>query len=330
MNKYLFPTIVFSLISCVAWAADFSQDTSAGKSLGKDESLSVKGSKEDRSSKTKSRGSESNKSKSQRSESRRGGNSSLDASIPARALFTEEIRYKLPEDLGLAITADATGKISLTEAELLQSTAKSNARISSVTEEKPVREYLYEVAKFGAVVGQAQLNLNDDISKIGVIQRNKSGELEVTGLGADDIKTLANGAFKRAKTTITDPRIKSGLDAILNDKTPCRFAGEPSQIVCGTTALVLNTPPNLKYNGVEWYGGSYAGISGSYRASSSWSWSKALENASGSSSFDRNVADDLESQGKSVEAVMTRKKAVERSKSNKTNMSPSKFLPGHQ
>lgn len=88
--------------------------------------------------------------------------------------------------------------------------------------------------------------------------------------------------------------------------------------------LHLTAPPTLRFRSVEWFGGAFAGINGNYKIASDWSWQRALEDSTGSSSFARKTADELEARGDAFDATMTRKQAVERSRTNKSSTSSGK------
>ena len=229
----------------------------------------------------------------------------------------------LPVDFGLAAQNDDSGWVNTTDQGWLEQQAKSGRKVSAITDESALRRYINTVASFGARAGQAQILLKNWINKIGGVQKAKGGEYEITGLGADDIVSLAAAAWLQAEN-ITDRRIKQDLERILSDKTPCRLSGDVANIACGAMVINLAAPPSLRFRTVEWYGGAFAGISTSYKVSSAWSWQKALEDSTGSNSFTRRTADELEAQGNAFDATMTRKRAVERSRTNKSTMSSGK------
>lgn len=313
------------IITSTAFAADFSVDTNEGKNNNQDRTPTTKFLYDYKKSDLNSSGSDTTNSSNDKRGGNVGGGGGLDLSIPAKALLAEEIFYKQAADFGLS-AQNREGWIDTSMQEFLNQAAKSGVLVATVTDESLVRNYLLEVAKYGARAGQAQLLLNSWISQVGKIRKSKSNDYEVTGLGAADLVTLAAGAWMQAEK-ITDNRIRRQLDEIVTDKTPCRMFGEPTTIQCGATVFQITAPPSLKYKGVGWYGDAYAGVSGVYKVSSNWSWSKALEYTTGNSSFTKKQADELESQGHALEAVLTRKTAVERSKASKTNMGPSKFMP---
>jgi len=122
--------------------------------------------------------------------------------------------------------------------------------ISSVTDEEALRNYIKTIVCFGARAGQAQILLNNWIRKIGGVKQLKGGEYEITGLGADDLVSLAAGAWLQAEK-ITDTRIKRDLDRILSDKSPCRLAGNTSTVVCGAVVVELAAPPSMRVRSID-------------------------------------------------------------------------------
>lgn len=316
--------VVLCLSVGAAAHAEIISEAGTGQTAGRDKIMSIKKSIENKVSDTKSRGTESNTNRSSKKSGSLGGSTSLDLTIPARALIPDEVEYRLPVDFGLAVKPEP-GWMGIDQYALavLEAHAKAGVEVSNITDEAAVRRYLHTVAIFGARAGQAQIYLNNWIAKIGRIKKGRAGDYEVQGLGADDLVTLAAGAWIQADK-ITDARIRTDLDAILNDRTPCRLAGDTSTVQCGAAVLQLAAPPTLRYRAVEWFGGAFAGINGSYKVSSAWSWQRALEDGQSSSSFARRTADELEAQGDAFDATMTRKQAVERSRHNKSSLSGGK------
>jgi hypothetical protein len=91
-------------------------------------------------------------------------------------------------------------------------------------------------------------------------------------------------------------------------------------------------------SGLPWYvaegmNTGFAGVTASYKVASSWSWSKALEDAKSDSRFTKyakeasTAAEHLEAEGKSFEAAMSRRKAVEQMQGSKQGLSAGKFMP---
>jgi len=195
----------------------------------------------------------------------------------------------------------------------------------------------------GAQTGQAILYLQDMVAKFGAVTRDKKGNIEVVGLGQDDLITLADGAMIAAGKPegLKDKRIKAKLDKVTTAPFPsCRFAGDLTSIQCGTISLTLSSPPTVKLQAVEWFrlgeggAGSFAGLSSSYKVSSAWSWSKMLEDAKNNSRFTKlaqeasTSAEKMESEGRGFDAVMVRKKSLDAMTANKAGVGPGKFMPG--
>lgn len=343
LRKPLLGALVVSALALpsIAMAADTSFDTNLDKKDSKERSMSIKVNRDVkdtdsfRDSSTKSHGRESNLSSSKKQSGNIDRSGGLDMTIPARALFTADVvKYKLPADLGLA-AVERGGWINTTAQEYYAQAAKSGVLVSRLADEQAVRDYLRAVAELGAVAGQAVIYLQQDLAKVGGPRKTVSGDIEITGIGLDDLLLLTEAAIVRAEKTITDSRIRNRLVSMLADKTPCRLAGENSNIECGKATLTLTTPPTLKYQGVDWYGPeSLAGLKATYKIASNWSWAQSLEEASQDSRFKKlaieasKAAEHAESQGKGFEAALARKKAVERAQASKQQMGPGKLLPG--
>lgn len=75
------------------------------------------------------------------------------------------------------------------------------------------------------------------------------------------------------------------------------------------------------------------GYSGSYKISKSWSYQDAIEKLKSISKYSKwavevaKYSEQLESQGKTKEATMLKKRAWEIAKSGKYTVSPSKLIP---
>jgi hypothetical protein len=329
-------------------AADLTTDNSSDSKISSDKNLSIKNSTEKKDSKTKrksksvSQGRDKTEGSSDKESGSVADNGGLDTVLPAPLLFIDWVPPipRLPSDFGLS--GEQHGYINVTVQEYLSQAARVNKLVTDVVTEKnanALRQYLIDVAESGAVLGQAQLYLQGDTSRLGKILRKEDGTVEVRGLGQDDLLLLATAALKRAQAQITDTRIRKQLNKIRADTTPCRFVGEPSLIQCGLAVLTLSSPPVLKLTGMPWYAADgfntgFAGISASYKVASSWSWSKALEEAKSDSTFTKwateasIAAENLEAQGKSLEASMTRRKAIEKMQKSGQGLSASKFIPG--
>lgn len=243
---------------------------------------------------------------------------------------------KLLSDFGLGskITEYA---IDATRAEFLAKSAGTNGNIAALTDEEPIREYIQALAIYGAIVGQSYIYLNEEIGKLdnALHTTGKKGritkgvrDIKVEAVGSADFDILARSAlYKVFQTGITDTMLKRTMERALNNKSQCRFAksGDMDGIACGEIKLRLDSPPELLIAGVQWAGSSFAGYQGSYKMSSSWSYSQTLDKLQSVSQSSRIAveyakrAEDAESKGKGAEAVIAIKQGVD--VSSKTNNS---------
>jgi len=311
--------------SSLAYSADVSSDITHGKSDSQDQSVSLRTSVEKKISASKSESHDSSNSSSRRKNNSKSRDGKLDLTLPFRAFIPEDVEYRQAADLGLAASVEGGGMINTTMAEWYDQAKKSSAFISSFANEDPIRDYIEELARFGARAGQAQINLNKYFAELGA-KKAKNGVTEVTQLGADDLAPIAVEAWVAAES-ITDSRIKAGLAAILRYKSECRFTSS-GDVDCGNILLSLSSPPSLKLRGMVWYGqDQFAGLSGNYAVSSSWSLSDTFEKAQGVSNAKRSEVSDLLAKGKATEAADSRRKSISKDRSSKASVSPSKFIP---
>lgn len=275
--------------------------------------------------KSRSEGTESRTEAVGRTGAQVGANSALDLRLPVQTLFALPVSHSLlPSDFGWTGQL-RSGAVDVSQADYYRQKASVNSPLSPAEQAK-IRDYFLQVARGGARVGQAMLNLEQDVPRIGKATRNKAGDIEVRGLGAEDLRMLSRGAMKRAGEKVTDGRIAAKLTELegMVGAEPCRWQGDVSRIQCGRAVLELTTPPNLTADGVEWYGHSFAGLTATYAAASSWSWSQGLDDMQRDSKFNRFAKDvavtteTMMTEGKAVEAVLTKKQAVERSTGVKT------------
>jgi len=341
--------LVLVMAAGVASATEFSHDTSDDSKDSKEKSLSQKNSNDEKDSKTKrkskskSTGKDKTDSDSDKKSGSLGENRGLDISLPAQSLFTElplDV-YLLPADFGWSGYMGG-GVTNTSTADFYRNQAANNAPLEAEPQTK-VQEYVLQILRAGARTGQAILDLQKQIAAFGAVTKDSKGNIEVTGLGEEDLLTLANGCMAATATqgAIKDKRIKLKMDSILkNGVPPCRFQGDLSAIQCGRISLQLSSPPALKVDALEWWrlgeggAGSFAGLSGSYKVSSAWSWSQALESARNDSRFTKiaseasTSAEKMESEGRTFDAVMSRKKSLDAMTANKAGVGPGKFMPG--
>jgi hypothetical protein len=340
-------TIATIALAGKVYAADLSVDSSQDQKIGKDKSVAAKSSSETRDSKTKrksytkSKGGDSNISQSHKFAAAMDKQNSLDLQLPIAALFLQDTQlWKTSADFGLGGDM-GDGVIFATAQEYQAALAKANGKIADAKiNESAIKEYLLDVARQGAMIAQAAIYLQDDVAAVGQLTRRHDGSVEIRGLGSDDLKVLAGGAISKASKGLSDARLALTMARIAKEVRGgvCRFGGDIGLIKCGAVTLQVVTPPILKFNGVPWFGAQegFGGITGSYRVASNWSYSQALEKIKSDSEYSRwaseisTAAEELESRGKSREAIITKRKAVEKVVNSKAGLSVAKFLPNHQ
>jgi hypothetical protein len=241
---------------------------------------------------------------------------------------------QLPRDFGLSAEI-RPGIIDTIKADYLSKAAQSNSFIRGIADEQAIRQYRNCLVQYGAIIAQAYLNLSADISNLGVsVSKDKDGNIIVRGLGYEDFINLADSALQKAIRGITNSTIKRMYSRALNDNSPCQFDRSIENIKCGSSLITLSTKPQLFVSGIEFYGQRFAGFQGAYKVSKSWSYQDAIEKLKTTSRYEKwanevsKFAEALESQGKSKEATLVRKKAWERVESGKHTVSPSKLIPG--
>lgn len=331
----------------IAGAADYGNDTSEDLKISKEKQLSQKATQDEkktntkRTTKNKQKGKDITESTSRKQTGSFGENDGLDVSMTAQSLFPElplEPPYLLPADFGWT-GREGRDVINTTKADFFRNQAASNAPLDD-EEQAKIQAYILQILKAGGRTGEAIQVLQRQIAKLGKVTKDKTGEYVVRGLGKDDVVTLASGAMKATADKITDKWINAKMDSITKNPFPaCRWQGELTAIQCGKILVHLASPPVLKLDMVEWFrlgesgGGSFAGVSGTFKVSSSWSYSQALEDAKGDSKFTKiateasTAAERMESEGRTFDAVMTKKKAIDSMTANKAGMGPKGFLP---
>jgi hypothetical protein len=343
----LFIVFILLFVPITSYAVDVSVDTAQDGKAGKDKSVSARASSESRESKTKrksyskSTGGESSVSSSGKFAAAMDRQSSLDLQLPIGALFLQEQKlWKSPADFGLGGDL-GNGVVFATAQKYQAGLAKANGKITDAkVDEAQFKAYLLDLARQGTLIAQAAIYLQEDIVAVGRLSRKPAGVVEVRGLGSDDLKVLAKGALQKATGMISDGRLKNTLARIEKDvaESTCRFSGDVTTIKCGSAVLNVTTPPVVRYNGIAWFSATegFGGLHGTYRVASNWSYSQALEGMKSDSAFSRwaaevsAAAENLEAKGQSRDAVVTKRKAVEKAASSKVGLSVARFLPNHQ
>ena len=360
MKKIIITGMTLVLLTGSAWAAgdNLAVDRDSSSKTDSEQGKSVKRTEEHRKSEgsktaaTDSSGVDVRAQESVKMASQAQKGNSMDISLDLQAVFLEGLyrmeqtdpvlsskklltNPRLPADFGMTAVI-RPGWIDAIRAKGMREMAVSNAPVSSLGDEEAVQQYKNDLAYYGAVIGQAYLYLSQDLAALdaGARKKDKIGAVAVNKLGYLDFQTLADAALAKANAGISDLRIKRLYDSIVADKAPCRFADSSSKIQCGGAMITVGTQPELYANGVNMYGKAFAGYSGAYKVSSSWSYSQAVENLKSSGTFSKfaedvsRYADELTSRGQGREAVETKKKAMAAVASGKRGLSLSGLLPG--
>lgn len=308
--------------------------------------VELKDSKGKKKSDTWSKGKEKKRDDSEKISGSEGKAGSLDVSIEPSIYFLRAIRNleqtgvepyascqvvshpKLAADFGL--TGDmGNGWVNTTKLEFMSKAATSNMPLSSVgADEEGIRNYRNCLAVYGAVVREAYLQLQEDVTGMEHgVKKTAGGEIVVRSMGLADYKVIAERALDRAVAAADRER----YDYLISDD-PCRFEGKTEAIQCGSVRLTLGTKPELIAAGVNIYGTQFGGLSGAYKLSSNWSLTKALEQLKSVSTFAKfatevsDYAEKLESAGRSKEAAYARKRAVELAATSDTSINVAPFL----
>lgn len=153
---------------------------------------------------------------------------------------------KQPADFGIS-SAIGDGTYDVIKGQVLEQQAKSNA----IAPEGLLR-YRNCMAFYGAVIAQAHRRLTDMLP----------GE----PVGFEELKDLGKISIEQVLYTGFSGQIKSIYEAIVVDKTPCRFNNALYSFRCGNTLIDLNNQ-SLIFGNIEWYGGKFGGYTGEYKVS---------------------------------------------------------------
>ena len=242
---------------------------------------------------------------------------------------------KLGRDFGLSAEI-RPGVIDTIKADYLSKAAQSNAYIRDLADELQIRHYRNCMADYGAIIGSAYLVLTQDLNDLKIsVKKAEDNTITVSGLGYEDVLTLAKSALDRAIAGGAGaPSIARIRDRVTSEQSPCRFDRSLENIQCGSTLIILGTKPQLVASGIKWYGdGSYAGYAGTYKLSRSWSLSDAIEQLKTTerySKFASEVAkytEGIETHGKTKEATWAKKKALSLSEGGKQDVGTGKIVP---
>ena len=347
-------TFIFSVS---AFALDTSTDTGKIKKTDKEQSQSLKKSQEEKDTKGKKKadttttGVDRQTQEAIKAIGQAMSQSGADVTLPLEAVFLDRIAElenstepfrscrittnpKLSRDFGLSAEI-RPGVIDTIKADYLSKAAQSNSYIRDIADEPSLRQYRNCLAIYGATIAQVYLNLTADLNDLKAsVSKDENGNITVRGMGYDDFIILADAALQKALKDITNSTIKRTYERATQDNSPCQFDRSIENIKCGSSLIILGTKPQLFISGVQWYGERFAGYQGAYKVSKSWSYQDAIEKLKSTSKYSKwasevsKYAEELESQGKTREATLVRKKAWELAKSGKQVVSPSKLMPG--
>lgn len=346
----LMPVSAMSLDTSVDTGKTYKQDKEQSQSIRK--SIEERDSSGKRKSKTTSKGTDHQTADIVKAIGQAMNQTAADVTLPLEAIFLDKIAEleastdpfrtcniatapRLPQDFGF-YGEQNDDVVNLTAIQNVQSFAHANTGISSIGDEKKVKDYRNCLAYYGAVIGQAYLYLSQDLDTVKAgVSKDKAGNVAVKGIGYDDFITIADAALKRALEGLENQTIRRIYDRAIKDNTACRFDRTVESIKCGSTLLTLGAIPKLAVGGIHVYGGQYMGYQGSYRISKSWSYQDAIERLKSTSRYSKfatevsKYAEELESQGRTKEATMVRKKAWDIARTGKQAVSPASLLHNH-
>jgi len=358
--KHVFPFfMVLGLLFCssAAYSLDIGIDTHREKRIDREKSLSTKDTEEQRtSSGTKkasitTTGTDQNDQEIIKQAGQRMRNSNLDVTLSLGNVFLQSLaileqsepilkahmltRPRQPADFGLSAEIQP-GVIDSIKADLLNKAASSNSPVSSVGSNGRIRLYRDSLALYGIIVAQAYLNLSSDLARLDAgASRDEKGNITVKNLGYNDLLVLADGTLLRAVKNVKDKRLQRLYQAVIDDKTPCRFAGSVTEIQCGSSTMTISGKPSLTALGMTIFSqDGFAGFTGNYKISSGWSYDQALESLKNTTKYKKmaeevsKYTDSLESKGKAGEAVMIKKLAWNSAKSGKVSLALARLIPG--
>lgn len=347
--------------SQAGFSTDFSTDKnskhSRDESVSKKKDLREQDSNGKRESTTTSTGTDHQDSKSNRQSSQEMRNASADVTLPLEIVFVDQIRQlesqgvepftsckvisnpKLKRDFGLDARMQY-GVIDSIKADYISKAAASNSDITDIIGEdgeQQVRQYRDCLAYYGAVIGQAYINLSSDLQEFKP-KKDRSGATVVSSIGYEDFLVLAESALQRTlKEGLTNSTIKRTYQAITGDQTtPCRFDSVKMEggIKCGPSMMVLATVPQLHVSpSIHWFGeGGAAGFKGEYKLSRGWSYTAAIENLTSDSKYSKfakdvqEFAEHLRTEGKGKESVRVERRAKDLTDAQKAAVSPTSLI----
>jgi hypothetical protein len=174
-------------------------------------------------------------------------------------VFTDPLTL---EKLGL--TYEQYGVVDPIKGQYLQGLYGSYSDVGYVVDVDKVIEYAECLARYGAILAQAQLNLQEALKKYGkVLKGHIKGRMEL-----EEFKRVVERALLDAvKTKKYSPAVQNVMSR-LKIKPPCKFTGSPGAIMCGAYLLSLQPPQRLTMQGFPLFSeGNFFGIGGQIRVS---------------------------------------------------------------
>jgi hypothetical protein len=133
--------------------------------------------------------------------------------------------------------------------------------VGYLTDEKKVVEYANCLLQYGAIMAQAQLNLYNNLKKVGRIVKGRvKGNVEL-----ETFKRMVGSALYDAMNVKKySPQIQNVISRV-KVNVPCKFAGGGGNIMCGGFFLRLQVPQVLSLQGFSLFGPNAFGVGGSIR-----------------------------------------------------------------
>lgn len=335
--KVTLPFLLVTILALAvpAGAVDFSAEAGSNKQVDKDRSMALRHSIEKRLSTTvaSTHNDSASRNQSHQNNLSTAANSSINISVLS-LIPDPGLKYLQLSDLGLAAEYE-DGFVNSTAAQFYNSSFAAGAPAAKVGDGAAIIDYIKSVANTGLEIAQAEMYLIDRAATLSGKKTSKSLDKEglvlnaAAVLGVDDLPPLAAQAWLDAEKGVRSRqlvRLRERIDADL--KQVCRLNGTNS-IACGSTVLNVTMPPRLTTGGVEIFGATtFAGLSANIVVSRTTSLQAAFDSSRNTSDSMRSEIADLDSEGRSFEAAMNRKEALNRSKGSKKNMGIGKYIPG--
>jgi hypothetical protein len=280
---------------------------------------------------------------------------SADISLPLESVFVAKImeleksevepfhtcqlmsKPRLPKHFGLSAQAGER-EVDSYKSQAMTSLSQSGTLVSELVDDTPIRYYRNCLAAYGAIIGQSYINLTSGMKQLQVKNNSdKEGRERLVGIGYGDFVAIAEEALDKVKEYgIKEKSINTLMSRTISEDVPCSFAGSIDRIQCGSSLVVIGAQPQLFAAGgtLEMYGHAFSGYRGEWKMNRSYSMSQSVERMASTSRYEKfakdvnRYAEEMERQGKSLEAAKVRSVALEQMKSGKVGLSLDGLLPG--